>query len=75
MIANDPNVAKIAAERLPTPGNPSGSTTDGAKVKNPQKPKIAISAPTAAISGTPSKSCYKALYAFNVSFLFRHREI
>jgi hypothetical protein len=75
MIANDAKAPRIAAERLPTTGNRPGSTTEGAKVKNPQKPKIAISAPTAAISGTPYKGDYKALCAFNVSFLFRHDEI
>jgi hypothetical protein len=75
MIANDAKDPRIAAERLPTTGNPPGSTTEGAKVKNAQKPKIAISAPIAAISGTPYKCHCKALCAFNVSFLFRHDEI
>jgi hypothetical protein len=44
-------------------------------VKNAQKPKIAISAPTAAISKTPYKCYPKPLCALNVSLLFRHHEI
>lgn len=50
MIANDANAPNMAARRLCTTGNRTGSTTEVADRKNEKKPTTAVSIPIKAIS-------------------------